>query len=281
MQQAAAVAPQGIDARDARDARDAALSAEQFVWLIGSLCELHRVPFDGALLLQQFPPPHDRAQLVDAVRAFGFRVGPTSLAGRTLNGVPLPLVAFLRPIAAEGEAARSAAPGLILRHKGERILYVEAGNEAPRTHLVRNFHEFFEPEVILLSHEGATEESVRGFEEEKKPFGFRWFLPELAKHRAIWRDVLIASLALQLVGLATPLFTQVVIDKVVVHHTESTLIAVAVGLSMFLVFSAVMSWARQKDCNAKAKTEGKKGSERKQFMSTCLKGKASAPSQKR
>jgi len=73
----------------------------------------------------------------------------------------------------------------------------------------------------------------------------------------------------------------VVIDKVVVHHTESTLIAVAVGLSMFLVFSAVMSWARQKDCNAKAKTEGKKGSERKQFMSTCLKGKASAPSQKR
>jgi hypothetical protein len=37
---------------------------------------------------------------------------------------------------------------------------------------------------------------------------------------------------------------------------------------------------RMKDCNAKAKAEGKKGSERKQFMSTCLKGKASAPSQK-
>jgi len=35
---------------------------------------------------------------------------------------------------------------------------------------------------------------------------------------------------------------------------------------------------RMKDCNAKAKAEGKKGDERKQFMSSCLKGKAGAPS---
>ncbi len=239
MAQAAAVL------RTAQETTGSALSAEQFVWLIGNLCKIHRLPFDAALVLQQFPPPHDRAQLVDAVRAFGFRVGVTSLGARKLNGAPLPLVAFLRPISAEGEAAQAAAPGLILRHKGERILYVEAGNEAPRTHLVRNFEEFFEPEVILVSHEGAADEPVRGFEEKKAPFGFRWFLPELAKHRVIWRDVLIASLALQLVGLATPLFTQVVIDKVVVHHTESTLIAVAVGLSIFLVFNALMSWMRQ------------------------------------
>jgi hypothetical protein len=38
---------------------------------------------------------------------------------------------------------------------------------------------------------------------------------------------------------------------------------------------------RMKDCNAKAKAEGKKGDERKQFMSSCLKGKASAPSQEK
>ena len=38
-------------------------------------------------------------------------------------------------------------------------------------------------------------------------FGFRWFLPELLKHKTIWCDVLIASLVLQLVGLTAPLFT--------------------------------------------------------------------------
>lgn len=76
-------------------------------------------------------------------------------------------------------------------------------------------------------------------------FGFRWFVVELLKHKPIWRDVLIASLAIQLMGLATPLFTQVIIDKVVVHHTESTLIAVGVGLALFMIFSAALTWIRQ------------------------------------
>src|SRR5258706_12218554 len=42
-----------------------------------------------------------------------------------------------------------------------------------------------------------------------------------------------------------PLFTQVIIDKVVVHQTSSTLIAIAVGLAMFLLFNAGMSYLRQ------------------------------------
>ncbi len=86
---------------------------------------------------------------------------------------------------------------------------------------------------------------VAGFEEEPRRFGFRWFIPALARHRSIWRDVLLASLAIQLVGLATPLFTQVLLDKVVVHHTYGTLLAIALGFAIFLVFNAVMSWIRQ------------------------------------
>ena len=78
-----------------------------------------------------------------------------------------------------------------------------------------------------------------------RPFGFKWFVPELLRHRRIWREVLLASLAIQLVGLATPVFTQVVIDKVVVHHTESTLWVVGLGLAMFMAFGAVMTWMRQ------------------------------------
>ena len=80
---------------------------------------------------------------------------------------------------------------------------------------------------------------------EARAFGFRWFWSELARHRHIWRDVILASLFIQLIGLATPLFTQVVIDKVVVHQTQSTLIAIAVGLAMFMLFNAGMTWLRQ------------------------------------
>jgi ABC-type bacteriocin/lantibiotic exporter with double-glycine peptidase domain len=62
---------------------------------------------------------------------------------------------------------------------------------------------------------------------------------------AIWRDVLLASLAIQLVGLATPLFTQVIIDKVIAHHSESTLIVLGVALVVFMLFTSGMSWLRQ------------------------------------
>jgi subfamily B ATP-binding cassette protein HlyB/CyaB len=80
---------------------------------------------------------------------------------------------------------------------------------------------------------------------EKHSFGFRWFLPELLRHKAVWRDVLLASLCIQAAGLTTPLFTQIIIDKVVVHQTHSTLWVLAVGLGMFMVFSAGMTWLRQ------------------------------------
>jgi subfamily B ATP-binding cassette protein HlyB/CyaB len=76
-------------------------------------------------------------------------------------------------------------------------------------------------------------------------FGFGWFVPELLKHRKVWIDVLVASLIIQLLALGTPLFTQVVIDKVVVHRTESTLAVIGIGLGIFMLFTMLLSWVRQ------------------------------------
>lgn len=79
----------------------------------------------------------------------------------------------------------------------------------------------------------------------KEHFSFRWFVPELLKHRAIWKEVLLASLVLQLIALALPLFTQAIIDKVVVHRTQSTLIALVVGMAIFTIFTSALTWVRQ------------------------------------
>ncbi|MFV0370185.1 MAG: ABC transporter transmembrane domain-containing protein, partial [Azonexus sp.] len=57
--------------------------------------------------------------------------------------------------------------------------------------------------------------------------------------------MLLASLSIQLVGLATPLFTQVIIDKVIAHHSESTLVVLGVALVVFMFFTSGMSWLRQ------------------------------------
>ncbi len=199
------------------------LGRDEFVWLAGSLCQASRLPFDPALVLQRFPAPHSVRQLLEALRSLGFRVGESALAKAVF-----PCIGFLK-----GERER---PVLVVKAKGEELLYFEPGSQAARTGNVS----LFDPGALLVRHEAADEE-----EAEQGRFGFRWFWAELLKHKPVWRDVLAASLFIQLIGLTTPLFTQVVIDKVVVHQTESTLIAIAGGLAMFLVFNAGMSWLRQ------------------------------------
>lgn len=43
------------------------LTPEQFVWLLGSLCQVHRVPFSPAIVLHQYPSGHTRALLIEAL----------------------------------------------------------------------------------------------------------------------------------------------------------------------------------------------------------------------
>ena len=113
-------------------------------------------------------------------------------------------------------------------------------------YLVADFARRFEPNPDPVERAfDKPDATIRGFEEESRRFGFRWFMPVLARHHGIWRDVLLASLAMQVIGLGTPLLTQVTIDKVIVHHTYATLLTVAIGLAMFLVFNALMGYLRQ------------------------------------
>jgi len=202
-----------------------ALSRTDFIWLIGSLCQVNRLPFDAALLLQRFPAPHSARQLLEALQSLGFRTGQGTLARAAY-----PCIAFLK-----GESAR---PAIVIKSDGGELLYFEAGSQTPAT----GGAERFEAHALLVRHEKseALEDDIAA-----PRFGFRWFWAELLKHKKVWRDVLLASLFIQLIGLTTPLFTQVIIDKVVVHQTASTLVAIAVGLAMFLLFNAGMSWLRQ------------------------------------
>jgi subfamily B ATP-binding cassette protein HlyB/CyaB len=194
------------------------LSRGDFVWLIGSLCQVNRLPFDATLLLQRFPAPHSIRQLREALEALGFRSGEG-----TLNRAVYPCIAF-----------KDEKPAIVVKAEGDELVYFEPGSQAP----ARAAMERFAPHALLMRHEEAKEEAPGRF-------GFRWFWSELLKHRRVWRDVLLASLFIQLIGLTTPLFTQVIIDKVVVHQTGSTLVAIALALAMFLVFNAGMTWLRQ------------------------------------
>jgi len=78
-----------------------------------------------------------------------------------------------------------------------------------------------------------------------QPFSLRWFLPEIIKQRRLFFDVAVAVLFLYALGLATPIFFQLVIDKVLVHDSYSTLYVLAAGVSVALIFDALFTFLRR------------------------------------
>jgi subfamily B ATP-binding cassette protein HlyB/CyaB len=210
---------------------DRGIAQADFVWLVGSLCQINRMPFDPALLLQHYPMPHSRQQLFEVLKSLGFRCGEH----RGLMKAMLPCIAFLKS---------ESRPALLAKSDGARLLYFPSGSQAPETLDVALFEQEFEPTLILVRHEPAQKETSDGAP-RAAAFGWRWFASELLRHKHVWRDVLLASLFIQLIGLGTPLGTQIVIDKVIVHQTTSTLLVIAAGLAVFLLFNAAMNWLRQ------------------------------------
>lgn len=77
------------------------------------------------------------------------------------------------------------------------------------------------------------------------PFGFRWFIPELLRQKRLFAEVAVAALMLYALGLVVPLFFQLVIDKVLVHESFTTLYVLAIGVVIALVFDAVFMFLRR------------------------------------
>lgn len=81
--------------------------------------------------------------------------------------------------------------------------------------------------------------------DEDQPFGLRWFLPEIMKQGSAFRDIAIATLVLNFVSLGTPLFTQLVVDKVLVHENASTLWVLTIGAVLLVLFECAFTYLRQ------------------------------------
>ncbi len=78
-----------------------------------------------------------------------------------------------------------------------------------------------------------------------QPFSLRWFIPEILKQKAAFRDIAIAAIAMHFLALASPVFFQLVIDKVLVHQSSSTLMVLGIGIVIALSFDALFGFLRQ------------------------------------
>ncbi|MPQ59254.1 peptidase domain-containing ABC transporter [Duganella sp. FT27W] len=100
------------------------------------------------------------------------------------------------------------------------------------------FEQRWQGEVLFVKREHK-------FTDPHQPFGLRWFIPEILRQKAAFRDIFIAAIAMQILALASPIFFQLVIDKVLTHQSVTTLQVLAVGITMALVFDALFGFLRQ------------------------------------
>ena len=100
------------------------------------------------------------------------------------------------------------------------------------------FEAIWPGKVVLIKRD----HSIR---DPNQPFSLRWFIPEILKQKTAFRDVIAAAIAMHFLALASPLFFQVVIDKVLVHQSSSTLVVLSVGVIMAMVFDTVFNYVRQ------------------------------------
>lgn len=80
--------------------------------------------------------------------------------------------------------------------------------------------------------------------QELGKFDFTWFVPAIVKYRRMLIEVLVVSFFIQLLGLVTPLFFQVIMDKVLVHRGYTTLDVLAVGLTAVVIFEVGLTALR-------------------------------------
>ena len=193
----------------------------------------YRIAADPAQLRHQLALTGRSAGAEELVRAANFlRLKSRilrSVTAKRLGAIPYPAILALK----DGGFAVLA----IAAEKG-RIRIVDA--------LTRTAREVSLGEAEALSSGAAVLITRRlgGAGVDPNTFGFRWFWPSILRYRRPLSHVLVASLFVQLFALATPIFFQLVVDKVLVHKAMSTLVVLIVGMVTLGMFETVLQFLR-------------------------------------
>jgi subfamily B ATP-binding cassette protein HlyB/CyaB len=193
----------------------------------------YRIAAEPSLIQRELALGGRQTETIDLFRAakrLGLRAREASFKSeKSLAGFPTPAIAQLTDGTFVIFAGRmpSGLFRLIDSVTGVETL-VEPGNLVS---LLR-------PRLILL----ARKTSGPGL--DPKSFGFRWFLPSIWRYRKPLGMVLLASLFIQIFALVTPLFFQVVIDKVLTHKGYSTLFVLVGGVAVIGLFDVVLQYLR-------------------------------------
>jgi subfamily B ATP-binding cassette protein HlyB/CyaB len=210
-----------VEANDRRD-----------LGLIGlvMLAQYHEIAADPKQLAHHFGCSgelFDEQTLLLAAKHLGLKARILAQPTARLDKITLPALS-LQPDGSHFIVAK-VSDGNVLIHD----LALQRPQLLPRA----EFEQRYSERLLVLT----SRASVLG---ELAKFDFRWFVPAVVKYRKLLLEVFAVSFFIQLFALVTPLFYQVVMDKVLVHHGLTTLTVIVIGLLSIAIFDVVLGALR-------------------------------------
>jgi ATP-binding cassette, subfamily B, bacterial HlyB/CyaB len=167
------------------------------------------------------------SEILRCAKDFGLKARSCRTSWPRLAKMPLPAIAGLR----DGRF-------MVLAKAGEDEVLVQSPQDSRPAMMTRaELLELWDGDLILMTRRVGLSDIGRRFD-------ITWFLGAIHKYRRLLSEVLFASFFLQMFALVSPLFFQVVIDKVLVHRSLSTLDVLVIGLVAISMFETVLGILR-------------------------------------
>jgi subfamily B ATP-binding cassette protein HlyB/CyaB len=203
-------------------------SVDQGLIVLTQLLQLHGIGVDPAQVRHRFGGiPIGVSEMLRYAKQTGLKARVYTTTFARLDKTPLPGIAALRD-----------GGFLLLGKVGDGKVLVQSPS-APRPQLMTQaeLEAVWDGRIVLIARRASLTDLARRFD-------ITWFLGAIVKYRSLLGEVLAASFFLQLFALATPLIFQVVIDKVLVHRSMSTLDILIVAFLAIAIFETVLGALR-------------------------------------
>jgi subfamily B ATP-binding cassette protein HlyB/CyaB len=233
---------------DAEGRQTANETADSGLGCLVTVAALHGVAADAETLRRSFGHGRsfDDQAILLAARSLGLSARRVKQDPQRLHLAPLPAMAqdkegryfIVAKLDGDRKTAAAGAPGPAEDAGPAGRVLIQRAGEPPSVLALATFLETWAGDLILFT-------SKASFSRDTAHFDFSWFIPAIIKYRRLLGEVLLVSLVLQLIGLATPMAFQVVMDKVLVNHATKTLDVVAAGLLCATLFDALLTGIRR------------------------------------
>lgn len=193
------------------------------------LARYHQIAASAEQLIHQFRRGEKflSDDLILAARSLSLKAKSGNVSIKRLSFTPLPVIAV----------GKDQDFFIIARENDGKVLIQRPFSQQPEILSHQELLSCWQGQVILIQSETSLLQGMSRFD-------FSWFIPAVIKYRRLLAEVFIVSLFIQLFALITPIFFQVVMDKVLVHQALQTLYVLIIGLAAVMIFESLLSGLR-------------------------------------